>query len=82
VRGIETELGGLRGELMDDDAPATLDRVKEIENGSIDFGSRLNAIQHGLDQGAGMAMSKAENVETPAMSARSEVVLPTIRIGN
>lgn len=82
VRGIETELGGLQGELTDNDTPPDIERVKEIEAISRDFGERLDEIQQGLDQAAPRDNALANGASAVALSSRSDVALPTIKIGD
>lgn len=50
VRGIEAELGGLQGELSDNDAPATLERIEDIEKRGRDLNIKLDEIEADVAQ--------------------------------
>lgn len=76
VRGIEAELGGLQGELSDNDAPATLERVEDIEKRGRELSDRLEKIEA---QNYGISKQAVAEIQEqiPAPVDTSNVPLPT-----
>ncbi|MEP4987394.1 MAG: hypothetical protein ABJV68_06845 [Paracoccaceae bacterium] len=83
LQGIETELGGLQGQLNDKDAPPTADGLDDIQNRADALSDRIDEItvktQHTMDRKVGFDSS--ENVQSLDVSAKANVVIPPMNIG-
>jgi len=76
LRGIETELGGIRGELTNNEKPPTQKRVGELKERIEGLTSRTQKLASDYD--AGKSYQKTPEV---ARDADTKIIIPSVKIG-
>lgn len=84
VRSIETELGGIRGELTNNEQPPTQERVGELEERSKELEERADEIQeNAIGNLKGHGARTFEDTGNDVKSSMSDLAaMPTIKIGS
>jgi hypothetical protein len=78
VHGIETELGGMRNELEDQEAPPSQDELDSFQGRADDFRDRLNRIQDDLDRHADRTNAASFDGSNQGLGRRADLQLPEL----
>lgn len=78
--GIETELGGYQGELIDDENPPSTDRLDNIKNRADELRERVDLLQEGLESQAENSLHSENRVTTGGLSHSSDGLSQNLKI--